>query len=312
MKKNGQKEIVFIYFLLFILIILFAGCKDSSKTSSLEKLIVSSRDIPNKTIILSPAIVEMFLFLDKKWSSQHIIGISDFTINKNKLKNAITLGSIYNLSFEKLLQLHPKNIIIQGSNSKLTEFCKNYDISFYKKKIESIDDIINTMKFSSEIIQSKIARKKYLIWKNKINQYKIASRKKRPSTQKKISIKKKILLIVHRLKPDASVILSANQNTFLSQALVFAKGRNVVITSKLWPKLTIEKILMLNPDLIIELSTRNSRYKLKNIKINLKKKLNVNLKRFKYKLINDKFLLMPTHRILNTIKLFKKNIDDIE
>ena len=136
------KSLIILLSILFFLAIATDGCKYFTEKQNFSKLLTIGEatysSIVNnnqRTIILSPAIVEMFLFLDEKWSSQNIVGISDFTLSKSKLQKSINLGSIYNLSFEKLLKLKPKNIIIQGSNEKLTEFCKKYDIKIHKMKI---------------------------------------------------------------------------------------------------------------------------------------------------------------------------------
>jgi len=186
-----------------------------------------------KVISLAPNITDIMYYLGYE---KNIIAVDRFS---KKPRNSIIIGDLMTINYEKLISLNPDIIFLTKEQENIAK-----KIRKIKKIKVHIVDIKNLNKLNFEI--------------NKVSKLLNLKSKETPiapvlSISKIINKKLKALIIIDRNHKNLNNIFVAGNNNFINDYLPVLNLQNVIKKSN-YPKLNIENIISLNPDVIIDLT----------------------------------------------------------
>ena len=200
-----------------------------------------------KLISFGPNITQIFIALE---AEDQLIGITDychlspFMEQRLKAGQLIRLGGAINPNYEKILALQPNLILYYGKMKSLIDFCTNQHIPTKHLGVESIKLVQNTIRSIGEISNQQSKASKLIENQEIIFQQ---------LEQQKPQSPPKVLLISSRSNNSLNSIWAVGHDTFLSELLIKAGGRNVLPKgTATYFAIPLEKILAYNPDFIIE------------------------------------------------------------
>ncbi|MBF0299007.1 MAG: ABC transporter substrate-binding protein [Oligoflexia bacterium] len=320
-RKNPQN--IFIYIILIILICFLFSITSFTSYSLGATTILNKY---SRIISTAPSISETFVSLQ---AEDTLVGISKYCsylgeFNK-KIKNKTIIGDYSNLYYEKIFKLNPDVIILTSDNEKFIKFQidklnKNHSsknkIATITLNFSTITEILNSITMVGEITnKNKFAKDlahniNHAIDKIKLN-LPINKNRMKPS----------VLIIVGDVDfslRSKGIYVAANNNLF-NEMILISGGKNVIQNNNsAYIKISFEKLLKLNPDIIIDLDYHLIDLK-DNDKINkliaTKKNIYAKLKHLNasnnnslHFLFND-YSLIPGPRFIDTLKNIFNIID---
>ncbi len=204
-------------------------------------------------VSLAPNITEMLFFLG---AGDHIVGITRFCNYPPKLvKSKSQVGDLRNPNIEKILALKPDKILLtnEGNSYETYKSLKTLKLPLVVLEINKIQDVFKSM----HSLVSLIGLGKKAI--NRINEFKTniqLFQKKRMDLEKKQKSKKSnkqpkplSVLWVYSINP----LIVAGPSTFVSEIIYLSGGNNIVKQKGIqrYPRFSMEKVISLNPDVII-------------------------------------------------------------
>ncbi|MGC4031417.1 MAG: ABC transporter substrate-binding protein [Tepidisphaeraceae bacterium] len=209
-------------------LVLAVGCEKSAP--------VSVPPCADGIVCLTPVGTDL---LSAMGFTDRIVGVSNFEPDEKLRQTRPKVGDYLNVDFERIAQLRPKFLIVQGKRDRLpsgtAERSKELGVTPIILQVDRLDDIYITIKQIGDAIGETAAAEKL-----------IADLKRR-ATQ----------LADHRpAKPVPTLLLfndagtsAAGRETFIDDALTLAGGKNVVEATG-YPTLDNEKVRSLSPSVV--------------------------------------------------------------
>lgn len=254
-----------------------------------------------RVVTLSPSINEIVFALGE---DDKIVGNTTYSDYPKESKKIKKIGGYFNLSLEKVLSVKPTLVVAQNYNKKLLSNLTALGINTKIYKTDSLDSIKQTIK-SLGVYFKKEEKAKELI--DELNE--------NLSYLKNIVKNKKILIVIHPSKNlDKDIYVTGN---FLYFEDIIQASNNINAyqsKSKAQPVINMEKLINLNPDIVILLGSflenkpklikqvKNSWY---NLPINASKKKNIYI-------IDKSYAGIPSNRVVYFIKDFRKILEDVK
>jgi ABC-type Fe3+-hydroxamate transport system substrate-binding protein len=242
-------------------------------TTLIQLLSSSSDQTPKNIAVLSPSATQTLIDIGL---ADKIACISQ-PFDSPKLKNSVKkLGFYHNPSIELIIKCKPDLIITSyaGTPPSIHKKLKKLNYNLIMEKPESLDSIKDFIKQMSK----------------KFNKPEPVIVKKFDTICTDVKRKKAVLLV--GLNPS----IAAGKKSFLSSAMECAGFNNVI--SGMYPRINPEKLIKINPDILI-IAFKNPE-EIKDYKI-LKK-----IFKDKLVIINPDYLLEPSSKILKGIEDLKK------
>ena len=206
------------------------------KKVSLFILIFLSLNIYSKTkrvVSLAPNITDILCYLGYE---DNIVAVDRFS---KKTKNSVVIGDLMSINYEKLINIKPDIIFLtkeQKSISKKIKKIKNIPIHIVDiKKLTDFNYEINSISKALNIKNKEILLAATI------------------SISKIINKQKDVLIIIDRSKKSLNNIFVSGNDNFINDFLPILNLKNIV-KSKSYPKIGIERIISLNPSVIIDLT----------------------------------------------------------
>ena len=231
-----MKKILIKHIIIFMIISIFLFCtKDHKK----DKIINTTLKFSEKIITLAPALTEIVFALG---SGDQIIGNTNFCKYPEEAEDIKKIGGFLDINIEMILKLKPDLIICYPEHKHRLKILNN-KIELLEVKHITVSDILSSI----NTIASKLGKMKNsdkLIRNIKDKLYK----------KNNFTTPKKVILIAdrdpHRLK---SMYIIGNKG-FLNEILNLSGGTNCYKGNVPYPSVSIESIVSMNPDIIIEFS----------------------------------------------------------
>lgn len=204
----------------------------------------------NKIIVADPAAVEIFYLIH---GEDKISAIARTKINKiypkDKTDKLLSIGSINNPSFEKILSLKPDLVILNPMGaSKIKELLKEFNIPYFIDRTTTFEDIFLKTKIYGILTGQKKNADNLIFEKEKrLKAIKEEIEENRNNKNTKDNRLKGLILY------SSSPMTSFSQNTIPGEILKFLEVRNLadVFFDIKSPIISSEFILKENPDFII-------------------------------------------------------------
>lgn len=248
-----------------------------------------------RIITLTPSINEIVFALGQ---GKNVVANTLFSNYPKESKDLPKVGGYATMSLEKILNFKPTVVIAQDYNQKLISDLKALGVKTLVFKTNTLDDIKHTIKTLGE----------YFKVEEKANEFlsQIDNELKQLSN---IINDKKILLVIGPRKDLNNQIYITGNNLYFEDVIKASGNRNAYFsTSTNQPVVNKEKIINMNPDIIILLSPR--------IKDNLEEQkrleeswktlpVNASINKNVYLIAKD-YAGIPSDRVIYFIKDFKK------
>ncbi|PRM90304.1 iron ABC transporter substrate-binding protein [Aliarcobacter cryaerophilus] len=253
-----------------------------------------------RIITLSPAINEIAFALGL---GDKIIANTEFCDYPEISKSIEKVGGYGSVSLEKVVNLNPTIVLNQDYDKKLNQSLKDLNFKTLVYKTNSLEDIKFTIKDLGEVFNKKEEAKDL---NNQIENS--------LESLKGIVENQKILIVISPQSTLSNQIFVAGNFVYFEDIIKASNNINAYQSSlKSQPSINSEKLITLNPDIIILLAPfLENDEKSKEKYIKMWEKLPVNASKKKNVYIIDKLYSgIPSHRIKYFIDDFKGILEDV-
>ncbi|OCL99321.1 High-affinity heme uptake system protein IsdE precursor [Aliarcobacter thereius] len=254
-----------------------------------------------RIITLSPAINEIVFALSL---GDKVIANTQYCDFPQESKNVPKIGGYGNVSLEKIINLNPSVIINQSYDTKLNQDLKALGFKSLVYKTDDLKDI----KFTISDLGKKFD-------KNLEAENLIKDIDKSLNNLENIIENQKILIVISPQNTLSNQIYVAGNFVYFEDIIKKSKNTNAYNSSlKSQPVVNSEKIITMNPDIIILLAPYlEKELKRKEDMIKMWKKLPVNAsEKSNIYIINKEYSGIPSHRVKNFIDDFKDILEDVK
>lgn len=254
----------------------------------------------SRIVTLTPSINEIVYALGIGNSVVANTQYCDFPIESKEVKK---VGGYATISLEKIIEAKPTVVIAQNYDEKLLRNLKSLDIKTLVFKTDTISSIKNTIKTLGEYFQ-KEERANELILNINSSLFSL----------KGITSNKKVLIVIGPRKNLNNQIYITGNNLYFEDIIKASGNKNAFFsTSTNQPVVNSEKIINMNPDIIVLLSPfLDGKEELKSKLIKLWETLPINAAVNKNIYAIDKLYAgIPSQRVVYFIKDFKKILENV-
>lgn len=253
-----------------------------------------------RIITLSPSVNEIVYALDL---GHKVVANTQFCDYPQESKKVQKVGGYGNVSLEKVVLLNPDIIITHDFDEKLNKNLEKLGFELKVYSTKTMKDIQYTITDLGEVFEQK---KKANELNNKINEA--------LNSLKNIVTNQKILIVISPQNTLSNQIYVAGNYVYFEDIIKQSQNENAYFSnSKAQPVLNTEKIIKLNPDIIVLLSPfledkKNEEEKIiklwETLPINASKNKNI------YS-ISKEYAGIPSNRVEYFIEDFKKILEDV-
>lgn len=252
-----------------------------------------------KIITLSPAVNEIVFALGM---GDNVVANTQFCDYPEISKSIEKVGGYGSVSLEKVVNLNPTIILNQDYDKKLNQSLKDLNFKTLVYKTNSLEDIKFTIKDLGEVFNKKEEAKDL---NNQIENS--------LESLKNIIENQKILIVISPQSTLSNQIFVVGNFIYFEDIIKASNNINAYQSSlKSQPSINSEKLITLNPDIIILLAPYLKDDKEKDDMLNLWKKLPVNAsKQENIYIIDDEYSGISSHRVKYLIDDFKGILEDV-
>ena len=253
-----------------------------------------------RIITLSPSINEIVFALG---SGKDIVANTQYCNFPEESKQIPKVGGYANVSLEKILIAKPSLILSQDYDEKLVSNIKKLNLNIKTFKTDNLNSIKLTINSIAELLNKE---EKANILVESIN--------KSLKNIENIISDKKILIVISPRKDLNKIIYIAGNNLYFNDIIEISGNKNAYVSSSLSQAIVnVEKIIKMNPDIIIMLAPYINQ---RNISHDDLKKSWLDLpisatKKGNIYIIDKEYAGIPSNRVVNFIKDFKDILVDV-
>lgn len=229
-----------IFFPVFLL--LLSGCGETEKTP------LPIPQNPQRIVSTAPSITEILFALGL---GERVAGVTRFCRYPHEAISLPKIGDLLNPNWEAMIILHPDLIITLAENQRVISQAKQSGISYLAVDHTTLDGIFDSFALIAEHFGSETVELAEKV------RAKIETRLREIEDSAKTRRAVRCLICVDRLRGTGRIqgVFAAGNTPFYAEILRLTGGENVVTTSIPFPTLSLETILQLNPEVIIDLVT---------------------------------------------------------
>lgn len=217
----------------------------AARVGTMRLLQLSQGEVPQRIVSLAPGITEVLFALG---AGKKVKGVTDFCDFPEPVKKLPKVGGFYDPNFEKIMSLRPDLVILYPEHRELRPRFQQLNISTLTVDMHSLTGIMSTCLQLGAICRTE-ARGAALA--EQFRQVRLAAKSfpAPPSSQR-------VLLVIGRDydSPTPQEVYIAGRGEFYDELIGLAGGQNAYSKSApKYPKVSVEGLLSLRPDIIIEL-----------------------------------------------------------
>ncbi len=232
---------------------------------------------PERIVPLTQGIAEILYFMDE---GRNVVGVPEKTSFPELYRKLPKIGPFYRPDIEKILQLRPRYVIGVKFQEQTLIQLRKLGIETLMVKDETIEDIIDSIRSIGAFLG--IRRKG-----NKL------ARKLEGCIEKLRYRGNHPIPVVAVLDKSSYKFFVASSRSFVGEMIEIAGGKNLVKSSIAYPQISLEELISLKPEVILDLSTTGN--------FDYGRWLNARIVR-----INDPLFTIPGPRITEAIKILRR------
>jgi len=238
MLTEKHKTILVFLLLLAVGVLLSAVCRRAAPNHNRP----AGWSRAQRIVCVPPSITEIVFALG---CGDRVVGVSDFCEFPPEAKQKEKVGGFFNPNFERLISLHPDLVLTIGRSEKVTRFCRQENIAHLTLRIETLTDLHQNI----SLLGRKLAcpEQARLLW------FDIERDLERIKVKTVAREKPRVFFSVYRTVGSMSGLTTIGGNTFLSEIIHIAGGKNIFADIETtYPTISKETLLKLQPEIIIE------------------------------------------------------------
>jgi len=255
--------------------------------------------VPKRVITMTPGLTECVyaLGLDDK-----LVAVSQFSDWPPEAKEKNEIGGWLNPNFEKIQELKPDLLLIQGEHDKVRKFCSRWGIKYASFEFASIADILSDLERLAAIMGSPERG------------VQLSAQIRAGLADVKESVagggRTRVFLVTGREKGSLRSLGTTGKGTFLTELIDIAGGSNIFgDIENNYPRVSVESVIQRAPEVIIEVSYgRESGGESRNAIEDWKAMDVPAVKSGRVYRLHDDYVLKPGPRIVKTARLLAKLI----
>lgn len=253
-----------------------------------------------RIITLSPSLNEIVFALG---SGKNVVGNTLYSNYPEESKKVPKVGGYASISLEKILVLKPSLVLTQDYDEQLLKNLKKLNLNFHSFKTNNLDSIKTTIRKIGKLINKENEANKIVS--------KISSSL---NSLENIVVNKKIMVVISpKLDLNKSIYIAGN-NLYFNDIIKASKNSNAYVSNSLsQPVVNVEKIINMNPDIIVLLAPYMHENGIKKEDLTaiwktlpIKASKNENIY-----IIDKEYAGIPSNRVVNFIDDFKKILENV-
>ena len=190
-----------------------------------------------------PSTTEMLFALGL---GDRVVGVSAFCRYPPQVKSLPSVGSVLRPDFERILTLRPDLVVITDRNPDLAGRLRAAQVPFVAVATTTLADVSTSMVRIGAVAGIEPHAREVVAG--------LEARLRRVSALAVARPRPRVLVIVGRDPATLSGIVAAGRGSYLDDLVTLAGGDNVVsrVSSLPYPKLSLESILGLDPEVIVD------------------------------------------------------------
>lgn len=230
--------------ILIVLLMLVVSCaKKSDDSVKVEK----NRKEYKKIISLAPSITETLFLLG---AGERVVGVSTYSNYPEKAKTITKIGSLFDTNYELMVAIKPDLVFLLPSSIKAKENLNRLGIETCVLSQRNIAEIIS----SFDVAGKKLGLTKRSDFLIDSLESEIKKVEKLIAAGSETGKKQKMLISVGRdYSADINSIYAGGNGIFFDDIISILGYENAVDTDIAYPKISLEGILKINPDVIVDL-----------------------------------------------------------
>lgn len=244
----NKKNILHVFTILISLFLIYSCSEVRDKTDTVK--------IPSRIISMAPSITETICALSLQ---DRLVGVSLFCKYPEEVSKLPVVGGYINPNYEQILKLKPDLVILLEGNVNVIEFLQKHRIGYLEIDNDNCSSILNSFIIIAEKCGER-ARGDSLAEEIRNKLYNVPQ---------KLNNKPKILICIGRNDVGHGKIgkvFVAGQKSFYDELINASGGTNACMNSKIaYPTMTVEGIVRLEPDIIIDCSSSMGKVSEKSI-----------------------------------------------
>lgn len=198
-----------------------------------------------RTVTPSPALAELVVAIG---AEAHLVGVSPFCDHPPRLAELPEIGGL-KPNLEQLEVLAPDLLLWQGTSVLAEDYARRRGARFEAFRIETFADVAAGLERLGELFARQEAAAAEAA---RLEAAIAAVRARAPAARPRV------LLVFGREPGGLRQIPAVGGGTFLSECLAAAGGENVLAEREGWPTLSLEGVLSLAPDVVLELVNQDA------------------------------------------------------
>ncbi len=209
-----------------------AGCSDREAAQSATG---------QRVIAWAPSVAETVFALERE---ARLVGVSDYCHSYPPAATIPSCGGWADPNFETLVALRPDLILIQGRHEKVARFAQERDIAVLSVEMNTLATIRSGIRSIGGALDADEAADRLCAT---IQSQLDAVRVTVPESERL-----DVFITVSRRPGSLAHILSVGGDSFLSELVVLAGGRNILDDLRGYPQVSKEALVARAPDVILE------------------------------------------------------------
>ncbi len=251
-----------------------------------------------RIITLSPALSEIVFALG---AGDELVGVSSFATYPDAVTSITKIGGFFDPDLERILALHPTLILAQSHHARTTSHLEALGIRTLHVTLESFEDIRSDI----ATIGNALGRTTEAAALIKNIDRAAANAPKSPDNPR-------VLILFGSAEDLSGSLYIAGKTTFLNTILQSCGARNAYEGALAQPRLELEQVIALNPDVILIFQSRLT-YPQSNIRALRERwsRVPINAARSgRIYILQDEALLIPSQRVAESLERICETLHD--
>jgi iron complex transport system substrate-binding protein len=210
---------------------------------------------PGRIISLAPNFTEIAYALG---AEDRLVAVTDYCKFPPEAATKPKVGSLLNLSYERVLGLRPDLALLLPAHAEMGARLERLGVATKTIRTESIDDVYAAIEAIGAVVKRSGESKRLIDrLKQDLKEVAEAGRSRNGRTPDRDSLGPRVLFVIGRNPGSLQQIYACGSGSYLDELLSIVGARNVLTdTATPWPTINLERILALNPDIILDGSIR--------------------------------------------------------
>jgi iron complex transport system substrate-binding protein len=201
-----------------------------------------AEDTPKRIAILSPSATQIVFALG---AGHRVVGVTRYATFPPEAKKLVVLGGLADISYEQMTALSPDLIIAQNASESLEKYASARDISLVNLEIETKEDVY---------VACRVLGRRLGLEEEGEALARDIEHGLNTVAAKVTGLKRRSCFLSVDRNPGPLVgVLSTGRNTFLTQMVELAGGRNIFDDMRFkYPVISKETLLVRHPEVVLE------------------------------------------------------------